>query len=77
MNNKSALKKIKNKNLKKFCEVLLAEMKRIKAPGASIGVWYQGKEQTAGFGIRRKTLSTSDGTMTRFHYGSHIHKKIQ
>jgi len=50
MNKKSAVKKIKNKKFKQLCEVLLAEMKRIKIPGASIGVWYKGKERIAGFG---------------------------
>lgn len=50
MNKKSSLKKIKNKKFKQLCEVLLVEMKRIKIPGASIGLWYKGKERIAGFG---------------------------
>ena len=50
MNRKSALKKIKNKKFRKLCEFLLAEMRRVKIPGASIGVWYGGKEYVAGFG---------------------------
>jgi len=50
MNKKSALKNIKDEKFKQLCEILLAEMKRIKIPGASIGVWHQGKELIAGFG---------------------------
>ena len=35
---------------KQLCDALQAEMKRIKIPGASIGVWYEGQEHVAGFG---------------------------
>ena len=51
MNQKSALKKIKNKKFLKVCETIVAEMKRLKIPGVSIGIYHNGKEYTAGFGV--------------------------
>jgi CubicO group peptidase (beta-lactamase class C family) len=51
MNQKSALKKIKNAKFLKVCEALVSEMKRLKIPGVSIGIYHNGKEYTAGFGV--------------------------
>ena len=51
MNQKSALKKIKNKKFLKVCEKIVAEMKRLITPGVSIGIYHNGKEYAAGFGI--------------------------
>ena len=51
MNQKSALKKIKNAKFLKVCETIVSEMKRLKIPGVAIGIYHNGKEHTAGFGI--------------------------
>lgn len=51
MNRKSALKKIKNKKFLKVCETIVSEMKRLKVPGVSIGIYHNGKEYAAGFGV--------------------------
>ena len=51
MNRVSSLKLIKDKNFKKVCEVIVAEMKRLKIPGVSIGIYHNGEEYTAGFGV--------------------------
>ena len=51
MNQKSSLKKIKNTKFLKVCETIVAEMKRLKIPGVAIGVFHNGKEYTAGFGV--------------------------
>jgi len=51
MNQKSALKKIKNKKFLKVCKTIVSEMKRLKIPGVSIGIYHKGKEFTAGFGV--------------------------
>ena len=71
MNKKSSLKKIKNKKFKQLCEVLLTEMKRIKIPGASIGLWYKGKEQIAGFGRTsiEHPLPVTPETLFQIGYG--------
>ena len=51
MNQKSALKKIKNKKFLNVCETLVSEMKRLKIPGVSIGIYDHGKAYAAGFGV--------------------------
>jgi CubicO group peptidase (beta-lactamase class C family) len=51
MNQKSALKKIKNKKFLKVCETIVSETKRLKIPGVSIGIYHNGKKYTAGFGV--------------------------
>jgi len=51
MNQKSSLKKIKNKKFLKVCELIVSEMKRLKIPGIAIGIYHNGKEYTAGFGV--------------------------
>ena len=51
MNQKSSLKKIKNAKFLKVCETIVSEMKRLKIPGVSIGIYHNGKEYTAGFGV--------------------------
>ncbi len=51
MNQKSSLKKIKNTKFLKVCETVVAEMKRLKIPGVSIGIYLDGKEYAAGFGV--------------------------
>lgn len=50
MNRKSVLKKIKNPQFKRLCEFVLAEMKKRKIPGSTVGVYHNGKEFIAGFG---------------------------
>jgi CubicO group peptidase (beta-lactamase class C family) len=51
MNRKSALKKIKDSKFLQLSEQIVSEMKRLKVPGVSIGVFHQGQEFTAGFGV--------------------------
>jgi CubicO group peptidase (beta-lactamase class C family) len=51
MNQKSSLKKIKSAKFLKVCETIVAEMKRLKIPGVAIGIYHNGKEHTAGFGV--------------------------
>ncbi|MGB7874633.1 MAG: serine hydrolase domain-containing protein [Anaerolineales bacterium] len=51
MNQKSTLKKIKNKKFLKVCETIVSEMKRLKIPGVAIGIYHNEKEYTAGFGV--------------------------
>jgi CubicO group peptidase (beta-lactamase class C family) len=41
----------KDKNFKKISQHIASEMKRLKVPGAAIGIYHQGKEWTAGFGV--------------------------
>ncbi len=38
-------------NFKKLSEKIQKEMKRLKVPGAAVGVYHKGREWTAGFGI--------------------------
>jgi len=40
-----------SKNFKIISQRVQKEMKRLKVPGASIGIYHQGKEWTAGFGV--------------------------
>ena len=42
---------IKDKNFKKIARKIVSEMKRLKVPGVSIGIWHKGKEYAEGFGI--------------------------
>jgi CubicO group peptidase (beta-lactamase class C family) len=51
MNRASALKRIKDPQFKKVCETVVTEMKRLKVPGVAIGIYHEGKEYSAGFGI--------------------------
>ena len=51
MNQKSALKKIKDSKFLKVCEKIVSEMKRLKIPGVSIGIYHNEKEYTAGLGV--------------------------
>lgn len=51
MNQKSSLKKIKNAKFLKVCKTIVSEMKRLKIPGVSIGIYHNGKEHVAGFGV--------------------------
>jgi len=51
MNQKSSLKKIKSAKFLKVCKTIVAEMKRLKVPGVAIGIYHNGKEHTAGFGV--------------------------
>jgi CubicO group peptidase (beta-lactamase class C family) len=50
MSDKATLSKITDQKFKELCEALLGEMKRVKIPGATIGVWQGGQEHIAGFG---------------------------
>lgn len=50
MNRKRTLKKIKDPKFLKLCQTAVAEMRRLKIPGSSVGVYANGKETIAGFG---------------------------
>jgi len=51
MNRAAVLKRIKDPKFKKVCETIVTEMKRLKVPGVAVGIYYTGKEHTAGFGM--------------------------
>ena len=51
MNRASALKRIKDPKFKRVCEAIVTEMKRLKVPGVAIGIYHDGKEFSAGFGM--------------------------
>ena len=51
MGNKATLSKITDQKFKELCETLLGEMKRLKIPGIAVGVFHDGNEHTAGFGV--------------------------
>src|SRR5829696_6269909 len=42
---------IKEPKFKKITQKIVSEMKRLRVPGVSIGIWHKGREYTAGFGI--------------------------
>ena len=42
---------IKDKDFKKLSQRIVSEMKRLEVPGVAVGVWHDGKEYTAGFGV--------------------------
>ena len=42
---------IKDIKFKKISQKIISEMKRLSIPGAAVGIWHKGREQTAGFGI--------------------------
>lgn len=42
---------VKDARFKKVTQKIVAEMKRLRVPGVSIGIWHKGKEHTAGFGV--------------------------
>src|SRR5512138_124350 len=48
--NPSTLKNT-DKKFRKITQKIVSEMKRLKVPGVSIGIWHKGKEFTAGFGV--------------------------
>jgi CubicO group peptidase (beta-lactamase class C family) len=70
MNRASALKRIKDINFKKVCETIVAEMKRLKVPGVAIGVYHEGKEDTAGFGLTNIEHPLPVSADTLFQTGS-------
>lgn len=43
--------KIRGGKFKQACNKTVSEMKRLNIPGAAVGIWHKGREQTAGFGI--------------------------
>jgi CubicO group peptidase (beta-lactamase class C family) len=47
----ATLKNISDPIFKSLCEIVLAEAKRLKVPGFSIGVFHEGQEYAAGFGV--------------------------
>ncbi|HAV76258.1 MAG TPA: penicillin-binding protein [Anaerolineae bacterium] len=65
-----SLTHIKNLKFRELCERILKQMKRFKVPGVSIGVWHNGREFTAGFGMTniRNPLSVTADTL--FQTGS-------
>lgn len=42
---------IKDQTFKKIAKRIVSEMKRLKVPGVSIGIWHKGKEYAEGFGV--------------------------
>lgn len=46
-----SLNSIKNLQFRELCKRIVKDMKRLKVPGVSIGVWNKGKEFSAGFGV--------------------------
>jgi len=70
MNQKSSLKKIKNAKFLEVCETIVAEMKRLKIPGVAIGVFLNGKEYAAGFGVTSVENPLSVTPDTLFQTGS-------
>lgn len=51
MNINSALQAIKNSRFRELCRRITKDMRRLKVPGVSVGVWHKGKEFSAGFGV--------------------------
>ena len=70
MNQKSSLKKIKSAKFLKVCETIVAEMKRLKVPGVAIGIYHNGKEHAAGFGVTSVENPLSVTADTLFQTGS-------
>ena len=70
MNQKSSLKKIKNAKFLKVCETIVSEMKRLKIPGVSIGIYHNRKEYTAGFGVTSVENPLAVTPYTLFQTGS-------
>ena len=46
-----ATSQIKDPQFKKVAQKIVAEMKRLRVPGVSIGIWHKGQEYAAGFGV--------------------------
>ena len=42
---------IKDQTFKKIAKRIVSEMKRLKVPGVSVGIWHKGKEYAEGFGV--------------------------
>jgi CubicO group peptidase (beta-lactamase class C family) len=42
---------IKESRFKKITQKIVSEMKRLQVPGVAVGIWCEGKEYTAGFGV--------------------------
>lgn len=42
---------IKDAKFKKVAQKIVSEMKRLRVPGVSIGIWHKSREHSAGFGI--------------------------
>ena len=70
MNQKSSLKKIKSAKFLKVCETIVSEMKRLKIPGVAIGIYHNGKEHTAGFGVTSVENPLAVTADTLFQTGS-------
>lgn len=43
--------RIADPRFKKIIRMIVSEMKRLKVPGAAVGIWHRGREFTAGFGV--------------------------
>jgi CubicO group peptidase (beta-lactamase class C family) len=70
MNRKSALDRIKDKKFRKLCESVVADMKRLGVPGVSIGIWHNGEEFSAGFGVTSLENPLPVNADTLFQTGS-------
>jgi CubicO group peptidase (beta-lactamase class C family) len=70
MNRKRALKKIKDPKFLKLCQAAVAEMRRLKIPGCTVGVYYQGQEFITGFGKTSREHPLQVTPKTLFQVGS-------
>lgn len=61
---------IKDIKFKKISQKIISEMKRLSIPGAAVGIWHKGREQTAGFGITSIENPLAVNADTLFQVGS-------
>jgi CubicO group peptidase (beta-lactamase class C family) len=70
MNRKRTLKKIKDPKFLKLCQAAVAEMRRLKIPGCSVGVYYKDQEFITGFGKTSREHPLQVTPETLFQVGS-------
>ena len=70
MISKSILETISDDHFRAVCDGIITDMNRLPVMGAAIGVWHEGKEFGAGFGVTNvdHPLPVTDETM--FQVGS-------
>ena len=54
----------------RVCDLTQAELERLSVPGASVGVWYDGQEHAAGFGVTNVNYPRPVQAETLFQIGS-------
>ncbi len=70
MNRKRALRTIKDPNFFELCQAAVAEMRRLKIPGSTVGVYDRGKKHIAGFGKTSREHPLPVTPKTFFQVGS-------